>query len=155
MSARPSQGGLLVAKVHQVGGRVFARLLREEGSFPINPAQGRILFALWKAGRMGMTSLARETALEPSTLTSMLDRLEDAGLLRRLPSEDDRRVIMVERTNADRALEERYKKVSDRMTQLFYGSLGEAERKAFEAALARILDNLLEAERGLRDTPTA
>jgi hypothetical protein len=52
MNARPSEGGLLIAKVHQVGGRVFARLLRDEGSFPINPAQGRILFALWKSAML-------------------------------------------------------------------------------------------------------
>jgi len=155
MKTQPSEGGLLVAKVHQVSGRVFARLLREEGSFPINPAQGRILFALWRAGNMPMAALARETALEPSTLTSMLDRLEDAGLVRRLPSKDDRRVTMVKRTEADRALEERYREVSDRMTELFYGSLGEVERKTFEKTLGRILDNLLEAERGLRDAPTA
>jgi len=150
MKARPSEGGLLIAKVHQVGGRVFARLLREDGSFPINPAQGRILFALWKSGSMAMTALARETALEPSTLTSMLDRLEEAGLIRRVPSNEDRRAITVERTDADRALEQRYAAISDRMGKLFYGSLPSAERKAFESTLARILDNLLAAERDLR-----
>jgi DNA-binding MarR family transcriptional regulator len=99
---------------------------------------------------VALTALGRETALEPSTLTSMLDRLEEAGLVRRVPSKEDRRAIMVERTEADRALEKRYAAISDRMTKLFYGSLPAAERKAFESTLARILDNLLAAERDLR-----
>jgi DNA-binding MarR family transcriptional regulator len=99
---------------------------------------------------MAMSGLARETALEPSTLTSMLDRLEEAGLVRRLPDKRDRRIIMVERTEANRALEERYREVSGRMTELFYGSVSKTERNAFESTLARILGNLIEAERGLK-----
>jgi DNA-binding MarR family transcriptional regulator len=103
---RASEGGYLVAKVHQVGGRVFARMLKESGGSPINPAQGRLLFALWKSKRgMSMTSLAAETALEPSTLTSMIDRLEAAGLAQRKASPTDRRALLVECTAASRKLE--------------------------------------------------
>jgi DNA-binding MarR family transcriptional regulator len=147
----PSEGGFLLAKAHQVSGRVFAKLLKREGGFPINPAQGRILFALWRSkGSLAMGELAKETALGPSTLTSMLDRLEAAGLLRRVPSESDRRVVMVERTEADRRLEERYNKVSRRMTELFYKGMEADEVAAFERSLERVLANLDEAERGLK-----
>jgi MarR family transcriptional regulator, organic hydroperoxide resistance regulator len=147
----PSEGGFLLAKIHQVSGRVFAKLLKREESFPINPAQGRILFALWRSpGSLAMGELAKETSLEPSTLTSMLDRLETAGLLRRVPSESDRRVVLIERTDADRELEARYAEVSARMTKLFYGDMPAAEIAAFEHSLARILDNLSKAERELK-----
>lgn len=147
----PSEGGFLLAKVHQVSGRIFAKLLKREGDFPFNPAQGRILFALWRTeGALAMGELAKQTALEPSTLTSMLDRLETAGLLRRVPSESDRRVVLIERTAADRALEARYRGVSEHMTQLFYGDMTTTEIAAFERSLARILDNLNEAERELK-----
>lgn len=147
----PSEGGFLLAKVHQVSGRVFAKLLKREGGFPINPAQGRILFALWRSsGPIAIGELARQTALEPSTLTSMLDRLEAAGLARRSASAADRRVVTVERTDADRALEARYREVSERMTRLFYKDMGESEIAMFERSLGRILDNLNEAEQGLK-----
>jgi DNA-binding MarR family transcriptional regulator len=151
-AAPPSEGGFLLAKVHQVSGRVFSRLLKEEGELPINPAQGRILFALWRSREaLTMGALSRETALEPSTLTSMLDRLEAAGLLRRAASAQDRRAVTVERSDADRALEARYRAVSERMTRLFYGDMGQAEVEAFEASLGTILDNLRTAERELKD----
>jgi len=143
-------GGMLIAKVHQVSGRVFARLLRSQGVFPINPAQGRILFVLWRRGSVNVKELSRETALEPSTLTSMLDRLEKADLLRRVPSQRDRRVVLVERTETDRALERRYGEVSARMTALTYGDMKADEIAGFESTLERILANLEKAERDLK-----
>ena len=144
--AAPSQGGYLIAKAHQIGGRIFARLLKETGATGINPAQGRILFALWKSEGMSLTALSEETALEPSTLTSMLDRLESAGFARRVPSPADRRAFIVECTATGRALEREYSSVSDHMTSLFYRGLSQAEIAAFERTLERIVENLAQAE---------
>jgi DNA-binding MarR family transcriptional regulator len=143
----PSEGGFLIAKAHQIGGRVFARMLKEASGTVINPSQGRILFSLWKSGDMSVRALSKETALEPSTLTSMLDRLEAAGLVRRVPSGEDRRVIMIERTEAGRALEAEYGAASERMTELFYRGMARAQIVAFEESLARIVANLERAER--------
>jgi DNA-binding MarR family transcriptional regulator len=144
----PSEGGYLVAKAHQIGGRVFARLLKESDGPAINPAQGRVLFALWKSKEgMSMTALSAETALEPSTLTSMIDRLEAAKLVRRSPSAEDRRAFVIECSDAGRKLEGNYLGVSERMTELFYRGMSAAEAKAFEASLRKIVVNLEAAER--------
>jgi MarR family transcriptional regulator, organic hydroperoxide resistance regulator len=145
-----SAGGYLMAKAQQIAGRVFNRLLKDAGGGDINSAQGRILFALWRGGGMSITALARETALEPSTLTSMLDRLEAAGFLRRAASPEDRRSYLVECSAEGRALEAKYAAVSRRMTELFYGGLGASDIAAFEATLSRIVDNLEAAERELK-----
>jgi Transcriptional regulators len=143
-----SEGGYLVAKVHQVGGRVFARLLKEAAGTAINPSQGRLLFALWKAkAGVSMGELSAETALEPSTLTSMVDRLEAAGFARRLPSPRDRRATLIECTEAGRELEAEYAAVSERMTEIYYRGMETVEAQAFEASLAKVLKNLLQAER--------
>jgi MarR family transcriptional regulator, organic hydroperoxide resistance regulator len=146
--AEPSEGGFLLAKAHQIAGRVFARLLKEEGDARINPAQGRILFALWRSGDMGISALSRATSLEPSTLTSMLDRLEAAGLVRRESSAEDRRALVVRCTGEGRAIERRYAALSERMEGLFYGGMTAAERTAFEASLRKVIGNLEAAERG-------
>lgn len=147
MKARTSDSGYLVAKAHQIGGRVFARLLKESGGGAINPAQGRLLFALWKAeGGLSMSALSAETALEPSTLTSMIDRLEAARLVRRKASASDRRAFIVECTEAGRKLESDYRGVSERMVAIYYKGMGAAEVRAFEAALRKVVDNLMEAE---------
>jgi DNA-binding MarR family transcriptional regulator len=76
----------------------------------------------------------------------MLDRLEEAGLVKRSPSPDDRRALIVECAEDGRALMSRYASVSRRMTGLFYGDMGADEIAAFEAALKKIVANLSEAE---------
>ena len=142
------EGGMLVAKIHQVGGRVFGRKLKEYGIDEINPAQGRILFVLWENDGIPIRDLSAKTMLEKSTLTSMLDRLEAMGYILRVPSKEDRREILIRRTEKDKAFQKRYLEVSDDMTRLFYRGLSEDEIDRLESDLARVLANLVLFEDG-------
>ncbi len=139
------QGGFLIAKIHQLGGRVFARMLRQCGIAELNPAQGRIMFVLWREDRLSIHELARQTSLGKSTLTSMLDRLEQSGFVRRVPSQEDHRVTFVERTEKDRAMQAEYIGVSRQMAELFYQGLSPSEVHEFEGYLQRVLNNLEQA----------
>ncbi|UCD46229.1 MAG: MarR family transcriptional regulator [Candidatus Bathyarchaeota archaeon] len=136
------EGGFLVSKVHQLSGRVFNRLLRERG-IEFNSAQGRILFALWKQDGVSISDLAGETLLSKSTLTSMLDRLEEAGHVRREPSPGDRRATLIFLTERNRLLKDNYDRVSEEMADLYYEGFTADEIAVFEDALRRILENLL------------
>jgi len=136
------QGGFLVAKIHQLSGRIFARMLKKHGIEEINPAQGRILFALWKEDCIPIRELSVRTQLEKSTLTSMLDRLEESGFVVREPSKDDRRKILIRRTEKDRSFQKRYIAVSEEMLSLYYRGLSPKEIAAFESTCERILSNL-------------
>jgi len=142
------QAGFLMAKIRQVGERVFFRRLKESG-VEINPAQGRIMFALWQKDGVSIQELVRKTQLGKSTLTSMLDRLEAMGFVRRQRCEEDRRQILIYRTEKDRATERQYVQLSTRMTEIWYEGFTEAEADQFETYLQRILDNLTEYERGI------
>jgi DNA-binding MarR family transcriptional regulator len=136
------EGGFLIAKIHQVSGRIFARILKEYGVDQINPAQGRILFVLWKKDEIPISKLARRTQLDKSTLTSMLDHLEEAGHITRIRSKKDRRKILIKLTEKDKSLQKVYNKVSDEMTGLFYRKFSHEEIDEFESYLKRILANL-------------
>ncbi len=131
-----------MAKIHQASGRIFSRILRKYGIDEINPAQGRILFVLWSEDEIPISELAKRTMLRKSTLTSMLDRLEKAGYLIRIRSKEDRRTILIKRTEKDRTLETKYAQVSAEMTDLFYDGFRSAEIDNFENQLKRILANL-------------
>ncbi len=146
-SQKLRQGGFLVSKIHQLSGRVFARKLREHGVEEINPAQGRILFVLWQEDGISIQELARRTSLGKSTMTSMLDRLESAGELRRVPAEDDRRKTLIYLAEKDRTMRETYDRVSAEMTDLYYAGFRPAEIAVFERDLARVLANLERAVR--------
>ncbi len=137
----PRKGGFLIAKIHHLAGRIFAKKLQQH-QIEINPAQGRIMFVLWEKDGIAINELAEKTSLAKSTLTSMLDRLEEAGHLVRVRSEEDRRKVLIERTEKDRAWQETYVRVSREMAALFYAGFSESEIETFEAYLSRILDNL-------------
>ena len=136
-----------MAKIRQVGGRIFERMLKE-CDIEINSAQGRIMFALWQADGVSINELAKKTQLKKSTLTSMLDRLEKMGYVRRQRCRKDRRKILIKRTKKDKTLESRYVELSQETTKLFYKEFSKNEIDRFENDLARILDNLTSFEAG-------
>ncbi len=140
-----SQGGFLMAKIRQVGGRISERMLKDFG-IEINSAQGRIMFALWQADGISINELAKKTQLKKSTLTSMLDRLENMGYVRRQRCKKDRRKILIKRTKKDISLESRYVELSGEITKLFYKGFSKSEINRFEKDLAKILDNLTDFE---------
>lgn len=140
------EGGFLIAKIHQIAGRIFARKLKDY-NIEINPAQGRIMFVLWRNKGISINELAKKTSLGKSTLTSMLDRLEAAGFIIRVPSRKDRRKIIIERTEKDRSFQDLYVQVSQDMTKLFYMDFSDDEIDKFENYLRRIFNNLVEYEK--------
>ena len=139
------QAGFLMAKIRQVAGRIFERMLNRYG-IEINSAQGRIMFALWQEDNISINQLTKKTQLKKSTLTSMLDRLERMGYIKRERSKKDRRIILIKRTNKDKNLEKKYVELSQEHTKFFYKGFSEIQIKRFEKDLELILKNLVEYE---------
>lgn len=142
------EGGFLIAKIHHLSGRILAKKIKEYELEEINPAQGRILFALWQKDGISIQELAKKTSLKKSTLTSMLDRLEEIGHLIRTPSKEDRRKIIVKLAEKDKNLQNAYMQISKEMTELFYKGLTKKEIDNFEVYLRQILDKLIAFEKG-------
>ena len=139
------QAGFLMAKIRQVAGRIFERMLNRYG-IEINSAQGRIMFALWQQDNISINELAQKTQLKKSTLTSMLDRLEGMGYVRRERSEKDRRKILIQRTSKDKNLESEYVTLSHEHAKIFFRGFSEDRIDRFEEDLKQILNNLMEYE---------
>ena len=139
-----TQGGYLISKIHQTSDRIFNKLLKEAEIEEINPAQGRILFALWKKDDIPITELSRETMLHKSTLTKMLDHLEQTDHITRRPSSTDRRTIHVLLTEKNRRLKRKYEEVSEEMRRIYYAGFTQEEIDQLGNLLTRVLDNLTE-----------
>jgi len=146
------EGAFLIAQIHQLGGRIFSGLLREHRLNEISPAQGRILFVLWQEDNISIQELAEKTSLSKSTLTIMLDRLEESGHIVRVPSRGDRRKILIRLTEKNRALQNSYVKVSKAMIEICYAGFNSREIDAFEKNLRKILGNLKACEKNMKDT---
>lgn len=69
--------------------------------FGLNLGEWKVLSILWRAGKPHRASpgrLAKVEELSTGAMTNRLDRLEEAGLVRRLPDPDDRRAVQIELT---------------------------------------------------------
>jgi DNA-binding MarR family transcriptional regulator len=66
--------------------------------------QFRVLFAAVSRGGVRAGVIAERSRMAPPNVTSVLDRLEERNLLRRLPDPDDGRATVVELTTEGRAL---------------------------------------------------
>jgi DNA-binding MarR family transcriptional regulator len=119
-------------------------LLKDCGVDEFNGAQGRILYVLWEHQKLTISEVGRLTSLANTTLTSMLDRMEAAGLVVRTPDTQNRRQIFVSVTDKAREYRQKYNEVSDQMNSIFYKGFAAAEVVDFESKLRRILENLQE-----------
>ena len=72
------------------------------GLLGINRTDGRCLDILDQRGPLTAGDLARECGLTTGAMTTLLDRLERLGYLRRVPHPTDRRRVVVEMTEKSR-----------------------------------------------------
>ncbi|MFX1483501.1 MAG: MarR family winged helix-turn-helix transcriptional regulator [Promethearchaeota archaeon] len=134
-----------MTQIHHLGRRVFSELLKERG-LDIGPGQGRILFALMQKDGVPINELGKKTLLRKSTLSELLDNLENAGHVKRVQSEEDRRKVLVELTSKTREMLNIYIEVSIQMTNIFYRDFQPEEIDQFESYLQRVLENLVKQE---------
>ena len=139
-----TQAGFLITQIKQIGGRVFDKILQKENIKEFNGAQGKILYVLWQHDHISIIELSRLTGLANTTLTSMLDRMEAAELLRRLPDPNDRRKNLIALTEKAAHLKESYDEVSGKMHEIYFKDFSTEEIKVFESYLRRVLDNVKE-----------
>ena len=137
-----TNGGFLISQIKAIQGRVFEKLLIESGIDEFNGAQGRILYVLWQENNLPIVELSKRTGLAKTTLTSMLDRLENKNFLSRCADIENRRQIRIVLTEKAKELEEKYNEVSEKMSEIFYYDFSDKEIQEFEDRLNRILKNL-------------
>jgi DNA-binding MarR family transcriptional regulator len=107
----------------------------------LTDAQWKPLWML-KIGRASNAiELAREMDIDAGAVTRMLDRLEGKGLLERVRSEADRRVVHVRLTPAGEAVAKKVPYVLASVNNDFLRGFSEAEFKQLRRLLARMADN--------------
>jgi DNA-binding MarR family transcriptional regulator len=136
---------------------------------PVSEYAGQLLFRLWRASHTGVTAAlgslgltpalfallnvigAREGAIQqelgsamgidPSTMVSLIDQLEGAGLAKRRPSPRDRRAREVTITAKGRRALERGRKAAAEVEDEVLRGLSRAERGQLLTLLRRALDS--------------
>ena len=119
----------------------------EPGVEEFNGPQGRILYVLWQKDEVPIVELSQKTGLAKNTLTAMLGRMEDSGLIMRKAAESDKRQSLISLTDKARDLQGKYDEVSQKMNEVFYKDFTQKEVTELDQYLDRILGNLEQSER--------
>ena len=142
--------GFLISQIKRVQDRIFERLLQSCGVEEFNGPQGRLLYLLWQRDGVPIVELAQKSGLAKNTLTSVLKRMEENGLIRREQSKADRRQAVITMTDKARNAKDSYEEVSQQMNRVFFRDFAEQEIKLLDSMLDRVLENLRETEENLK-----
>jgi mobile rSAM pair MarR family regulator len=137
-------GGFLVSKIKQLSDRIFERILARHGIDAFNGAQGRILYVLWQEDGVPIKTISEKCGLAITSLTTMLERMEKQGLIRRVQSDDDKRKTLLYLTEIAKSLRDEAEIVSRQMNDVFYKGFNSDEIEQFETYLDRVRNNLEE-----------
>ena len=123
--------------------RRFKRMMEETlAGFDLTYGEYQVLGALRQTGEPYRSSpgrLASHTELSSGAMTNRLDRLEEAGFIRRLPDPDDRRGVLVELTANGRKVYNDAADAQARKEALVAAALGDEEKEQLNALLRRLM----------------
>ena len=123
------------ARLRTAVGRLARRIRPTRVGADLTLTEATVLATAARNGPVGLSWLAQEEGMNPTMLSRVVWRLEDAGLLARRPDPRDRRAALVEVTAAGRRLHERIRaERTDALSQLIE-HLGAADRAILDAAL--------------------
>lgn len=141
-----SNSGFYISRIKQINTRLLNKLLAQKSITAFNGEQGRILHVLWENDGISNQELSKRSGLAMSSLTTMLERMEEKNLLTRKGCPKDKRKCLLFLTEHANSLKKEYDEISDKMTKLSFEGISEDERLAFEKTLKNVLHNLEKAE---------
>ncbi|MFI5807394.1 MarR family winged helix-turn-helix transcriptional regulator [Streptomyces sp. NPDC051561] len=126
----------VVARLHRI---TAGRVLRCVGLYP---GQEFVMMRLWEAGPVRQSDLIKAVGLDPSTVTKSLQRLEQAGHVRRCPDPKDRRASLVEATEESGVLREQVQEAWVELEDTTLAGLDDTERAELLRLLEKVQGNL-------------
>lgn len=103
-------------------GRVYRPLLDPLG---LTYSQYLVMLVLWEEGPVHVGSLAQRLYIDSATMTPILKRMQDHGLLTRNRDHSDQRHVMVDLTPRGEALKDRAKEIPQALSNQIGDRLGQ------------------------------
>lgn len=141
-----SNSGFYIGRIKQVNTRLLNKFLAQKNITAFNGEQGRILHVLWENDGISNRELSKKSGLAMSSLTTMLERMEEKNLLIRKFCPTDKRKILIFLKDYAKSLKSEYDEISDKMTEISFEGISDEDRLAFEATLEKVLYNFEKAE---------
>jgi MarR family transcriptional regulator, transcriptional regulator for hemolysin len=123
--------------------RSFSRTL-ERKTLPhgVSSGQWRFLRVLWNEDGLTQRELSRRVGMREPTTVTAVNSLEKSGLVRRVPSEEDRRKVHVYLTPKAKRLRAKLMPFVEEVNEIAAQGLSLAEVATLRRVLLKMMDNL-------------
>ena len=127
-----------LSPIHKATRQVGLYLDGPIAEFGLSPLEGHVLSYLRSYAPCATGELHRVFGIKRSTLTSLLDRLVERGLVERRAGERDRRSVVIRPTARGRRLAARMGKLIEALEESIRSQVSARDRQGFRAVMAAI-----------------
>jgi len=127
--------GFLLAKAYQ---RACALYKEKFGNYELTPQQFGLLRFLWEEDGITQVELSSRSQVDRTTIGGLIDRLEQSGLVERLPHPEDRRAYRISLTDAGKSLEKELSPLAEELHRAILEPLSSAEVQTLLTILQKL-----------------
>src|SRR5712691_9047867 len=127
-----------LSPIHKAGRQIGVYFERELADTGLAPQEGHLLSYLRSYAPCPVGELVTVFGLRGSTATSVLDRLEERGLIARRDNPGDRRSFLLDLTPEGRRLAEQVQRCVEKLEAAIGRRISEGEENGFKAVVSAI-----------------
>lgn len=127
-----------LSPLHKASRQISVHLEAPTRELGVSPIEGHVLSYLRSYSPAPIGELVRVFGIKQSTFTSLLDRLEKAGLIRREMNPGDRRSFLIHITDAGRDLAERLNRFVEILEDEIRERVSAGDMEGFRAVMAAV-----------------
>lgn len=129
----------LISHIRDAVNKLIISELEKHGVEGIVPSHGDILLCLYKHDHVTMKDLAEHIHRTKPTVTVLVNKLVACGYVIREKDVNDNRITYIQLTQRGMELQPIFQEVSNRIREMMYGGLSEAEGELLENLLEKVL----------------
>lgn len=133
---------LLLDRLLQIADLFQRDMAREYEGTALSPARMAVLWTVHHAGPSPQHAIAEALDVTPRNITALVDALEGAGFVERLPHPTDRRTRLVGLTADGVSVMSRTTREHEALNATLLDAVDESDRQRVEAGLAAIAERL-------------
>ena len=127
-----------LSPIHKASRQIAVYFEVSMADLKVSPQEGHVLSYLRSYAPCPISEIARVFGLKGSTLTSMLDRLEERDLIARQVNPDDRRSFVIELSRRGRRLADQIQRYVDDIETQIGRRVSARELRGFRAVMSAI-----------------
>lgn len=131
----------LISQIRHKANELIMSELEKYGIKGIVPSHGDILIRLFHNDSVAMSELAAAINKKKNTVTTLVEKLEKLGYVKKTADPDDNRITLVQLTPEGRSLQKVFDNVSQTLLGTVYKGISETEKRDVLEILQKIKIN--------------